>query len=126
MAFLMFTEGKSDIGNNGLPATCTFDLVTKTVTELGAATTYSGGFSVATGTSYAALTQAEPTGASGVFSFSAMEWKTEANTNWSSAVKAVILRNGVSHLLMGWDLAETVNLAAKNRILKVTPTWTQG
>lgn len=126
MAFLMFTEGKTEIGNNGLPTTCTFDLVTKTVTELGAATTYSGGYSVATGTSYAALTQSEPTGASGVFSFAAMEWKTEANVNWPAAVKAVVLRNGTSHLLMGWDLSEAVNMAAKNRILKFTPTWTQG
>lgn len=126
MAFLMFNEGKTDIGNNGLPATCTFDLVTKTVTELGAATTYAGGYSVATGTGYAAKTQAEPTGASGVFSFTAMEWKTEENTNWPAAVKAVILRNGTTRLLMGWDLSEVVNMAAKNRILKVTPTWTQG
>lgn len=126
MAFLMFTEGKSNLANNGLPATCTFDLVTKTVTELGAATTYAGGFSKATGTSYAAKTQSEPSAASGVVSFTAMEWKTEENTNWPAAVKAVILRNAETALLMGWDLSEVVNMAAKNRVLKVTPTWTQG
>lgn len=126
MAFLMFTEGKTDIGQNGLPTTCTFDLVTKTVTELGAATTYAGGFSKATGTGYAAQTQTEPTGASGVFNFTTMEWKTEANVDWPAAAKAVILRNGTTRLLMGWDLSEVVNMAAKNRILKITPTWTQG
>ncbi|MGH2941081.1 MAG: hypothetical protein ACRDPE_23525 [Solirubrobacterales bacterium] len=124
MAFVPQNEGLNKLGEAGLPATCTFDLSTKTATEIGASGTFAGGFGKATGTSYAAKTQARPTPTSGVFTFTQMEWKTETATDWPSGVKSVVMRNGETNLVCAWDLESSRAMNAKNTVLKFTPTLT--
>ena len=124
MAFVAQYEGLNKLGEAGLPSTCTFDLSTKTATEIGASATYGGGYGVATGTGYEAKAQSRPTPSSGVFSFTQMEWKTESNTNWPSGVKSVVMRNSTTNLVCAWDLETTRAMNAKNTVLKFTPTLT--
>ena len=88
--FLMFTEGKTELANNGLPSTCYFILSTKSVDGTSA---HTAGETLAaadlgeiTGTGYARLTESEPTASSGVVSFSQKSWSTSSATNWPSAV----------------------------------------
>lgn len=123
MAFLAFNEGLNKLGEAGLPATWTFDLSSKSTAELTAAATYAGGYGVLTGTGYAALTQARPSPASGVFTGTESTWNTEANTNWGKA-KSIVLRNGVTNLVGAWDLAAERNMGAANTKLKFTPVVT--
>jgi hypothetical protein len=123
--FIAFNEGKTDLMNNGLPATCTFDLSTKTVEELGAEATFAGGFSKVTGTGYAAKTQSEPTASKGKIEFTKMTWETGEATDWPSSVKSCVLRNAESHLICAWNLqaggaGRAMN--AKNTTENFTPT----
>lgn len=101
--FIMFNEGKAELENNGLPSTCRFDLSTKTADELGASATFAGGFAKATGTGYAEKTQAEPTSAAGVASFTKMTWETGSATDWPAGVKSVVLRTS-EKLICVWNL----------------------
>lgn len=125
--FIAFNEGKTDIVNNGLPATCTFDLSTKTCDELGAETTFAGGFSKATGTGYSAKTEAEPTASKGKVEFAKKTWETGSATDWPSSVKSVVLRNGELKLLNAWNVqaggaGRAMNAA--NTTENFTPTLT--
>ncbi|HEU5115585.1 MAG TPA: hypothetical protein VFT74_02810 [Isosphaeraceae bacterium] len=124
MAFLAINEGLNKLGEAGLPATFTFDLSTKTTAEIGATATFAGGFGKATGTGYAAKTQARPAPSSGVFTCTQMEWKTETATDWPAAVKSVVLRNGETNLVCAWDLEASRAMNAKSTVLKFTPTIT--
>lgn len=125
--FIAFTEGKNELLNNGLPATCTFNLSTKTVEEIGAAATYGGGFAVATGTGYTTKTEAEPTASAGKVEFAKKTWETGAATDWPASVKSIILSNGTSKLICGWNLqaggaGRAMNAA--NTTENFTPTLT--
>lgn len=123
--FISFEEGRTDIANNGLPATCTFDLSTKTVDELTKEATYAGGYAVATGTGYAAKTEAEPTATKGKVEFAKKTWETGSATDWPASVKSCVLRNGTSKLICGWNLqASGVGRAmnAANTTEAFTPT----
>lgn len=122
MAFIEITEGMAKLGEAGLPATWTLDLSTKTTAEIGASATFAGGFGKATGTGYAAKTQARPSPSGKTFAGAVSEWKTEANADWSSAVKSVVMRNAETNLVCAWDLASTRAMNAANTILKFTPT----
>lgn len=124
MAFIAPNEGLNKLGEQGLPATVTFNISTKTATEIGQTGTYSGGFGKATGTGYAAKTQARPTPSNGVFAFTALEWKTESNSDWPEAAKSIVASNGTEYIICIWDLASTRNLKATNTNLKVTTTLT--
>jgi hypothetical protein len=128
--FLMFNEGKDELMANGLPATCSFDLSTRQIglggTPLAATTTFAGGYGVATGTSYAAQTQAEPTPSAGVASFTQKTWATGANTDWPALVYTVILRTS-SKLLCAWHLQAGGTgraMNAANTTENFTPTLT--
>lgn len=101
--FIMFNEGKAELENNGLPSTCRFDLSTKTVEELGAETTFAGGFAKATGTGYGEKTQAEPTSSKGKVEFTKMTWETGSATDWPSGVKSVVLRTA-EKVICAWNL----------------------
>lgn len=115
--FLMFTEGANELLANGLPATCSFDLSTRQIetggTPLVAATTFAGGYGVATGTGYSAKTQTEPTPASGSAAFSEKSWTTGAATDWPANVYTCILRTG-SKLICAWHLQATGTGRAMN------------
>lgn len=102
--FITFEEGRTDLVNNGLPATCTFDLSTKTVDELGKEATYAGGYGVATGTGYEAKTESEPSASKGKVSFAKKTWETGAATDWPASVKSCVLRNAKTNLICAWNL----------------------
>ena len=87
-----------------MPSTCTFDLSTKTVDELGKEATYAGGYGVATGTGYTAKTESEPTATKGKVEFAKKTWETGSATDWPASVKSCVLRNGASKLLCAWNL----------------------
>jgi hypothetical protein len=101
--FIMFDEGKAELQNNGLPATCRFDLSSKSCDELGAETTFAGGFAKVTGTGYAEKTQAEPASLKGVVAFAKMTWETGAATDWPVSVKSVVLRTE-GKVICAWNL----------------------
>jgi hypothetical protein len=122
--FIMFNEGKAELQNNGLPSTCRFDLSTKTVEELGAATTFAGGFAKVTGTGYSEKTQAEPASAAGVVSFAKLTWETGSATDWPAAVKSVVLRSE-NKVICAWNLVAggaARDMSKKGTIENFTPT----
>lgn len=130
--FLMFTEGKNELLNNGLPATCYFALSTKSVDGTSAHTageTLTGAtFGEITGTGAARQSQAEPTASGGVVSFSQMSWATGAATDWPSAVRSVVLMTGpagTGKLICAWNLitgGTARDLSAASTTEQVTPT----
>lgn len=128
--FIAFNEGKTDLINNGLPSTCTFDLSTKPCSGSGSFTasdTYGGGYGLITGTGYAAQTQSEPTASSGVVTFAQMTWSTGSATDWPASVKSVVLRDGTSKLICAWNLqagGAARDLSAANTSELVTPSLT--
>lgn len=127
--FLATNEGKTELANNGLPSTCTFNLSTKTVEEVGAEATYGGGFAVVTGTGYAAKTEAEPTASKGKVEFAKKTWETGSATDWPSSVKSVWLSNGTSKLICGWNLqagGTGRDLSKASTTENVTPTLQVG
>src|ERR1043165_8705775 len=95
--FISFNEGRKELANNGLPSTCYFLLSTKPCSGTGTLAvtdTLAGGVGEITGTGYARQAQSEPTASSAnpsVISFSQMSWSTSSATDWSNAVKSVIL-----------------------------------
>jgi len=125
--FIAFDEGKTELANNGLPSTCTFDLSTKTCDEIGKEATYAGGYGVATGTGYAAKTESEPTASKGKVEFAQKSWTTGEAADWPSSVKSVVLRNGTSKLICAWNLQAGGTgraMNAKNTTENFTPTLT--
>lgn len=123
--FLAPIEGKNELANNGLPATCSFRLSTKTVEEVGASGTYAGGFGQITGTGYEAKTESEPTASNGEVAFAKKTWETGSATDWPSSVKSCWLTNGTSKLICGWNLREggsARDLSTTNTVENFTPT----
>jgi hypothetical protein len=98
--FLVFNEGASELVNNGLPATTYFLLSTKSVgsTSPHVATETLAGADLGeiTGTSYARLTESEPTASAGVVTFAVKSWSTGSATDWPSAVRSIVLVTGAS------------------------------
>lgn len=127
--FIAFDEGLTELANNGLPATCYFDLSTKSVdatSPFTAADTYGGGYGVATGTGYSAKTESEPTAAAGVVSFAQKSWSTSSATDWPSTVRSVVLRT-TSKLICAWNLqtgGAARDMSQANTTENVTPTLT--
>ncbi len=130
--FLMFTEGKNELGTNGLPSTCYFLLSSKSV---GATSAFTGAETLAgatlgeiAGTGYARQSQAEPAPSSGAFAFSQMSFATGSATDWPAAVRSVVLATGsaaVGKAICAWNLVATGtarDLSAANTTENVTPT----
>jgi hypothetical protein len=130
--FLFFTEGKNELLNNGLPATCYFALSTKSVDGTSAHTageTLTGAaFGEITGTGAGRLSQAEPTASGGAVAFALMSWVTGSATDWPSAVRSVVLMTGAAgsgKLLCAWNLITgggARDLSAASTTEQVTPT----
>lgn len=109
--FIMFTEGKNELLNNGLPSTCYFLLSTKSVDATSAHTageTLAGAtLGEITGTGYARQSQSEPTASGGSVSFVQMSWTTGSATDWPATVRSVVLATGASttgKAICAWNL----------------------
>ena len=108
--FLSFNEGRKELANNGLPATCYFLLSTKACATHVAADTLAGGVGEISGTGYARQTEAEPTASSAnpaVVSFAAKAFATGAATDWPAAVRSVVLvtsTDGSGKAICAWNL----------------------
>lgn len=132
--FIMFTEGKNELGSNGLPSTCYFLLSTKGVD---AGTAHTAGETLAgatlgeiTGTGYARQSQSEPTPASGVFTFAQMSFATASATDWPSGVRSVVLVTGAAgtgKAICAWNLQTgggARDMSGANTTEQVTPVLT--
>ena len=131
--FIAFNEGKTELANNGLPSTCRFLLSTKPCSGSGtfvAGDTLAGGVGEITGTGYARQSQSEPTASSGVVTFAQMSWATGSATDWSSAVKSVVLVTSADNsgkAICAWNLVSggtARDLSLANTTEQFTPTLT--
>lgn len=133
--FIMFNEGRTELANAGLPATCYFLLSTRGVdagTAHAAGNTLAGGVGEITGTGYSRKSQAEPTAVSGVVSFSQMSWATGAAADWPASVRSVVLvttADNTGKAICAWNLVTGGagrDMSAANTTEQVTPTLTVG
>jgi len=132
--FLSFNEGRKELANNGLPSTCYFLLSTKPCSGTGTLAvtdTLASGVGEITGTGYARQSQAEPTASAANPSavvFSQMSFATGSATDWSSAVKSVILAttaDNTGKAICAWNLqagGAARDLSQANTTEQVTPT----
>lgn len=129
--FISFNEGRKELANNGLPATCYFLLSTKDCTTLLVTDTLAGGVAEITGTGYARQSQSEPTATAANPSavvFTQMTWSTGSATNWPAGTKAVLLvttSDNTGKAICGWNLVTggtARDLSAASTTENVTPT----
>jgi hypothetical protein len=129
--YLNFNEGRKEILNNGLPATCHFLLSTKDCNTHVVTDTLAGGVGEITGTGYARQTEAEPTATSANPSavvFAQKTWATSAATDWPASVKSCVLATSADNTgkaIAAWNLvtggaARAMNAA--NTTENFTPT----
>lgn len=133
--FLMFNEGRTELANNGLPATCRFLLSTRGVdagTAHAATDTLAGGVGEISGTSYTRTSQSEPTASSGVVTFAQMSWATGSDTDWPAGTRSVVLvttADNTGKAICAWNLqagGAARDLSQPNTTELVTPTLTVG
>ena len=126
--FISFNEGRAQIANVGLPATCTFALSTKDCNTHVVGDVYAS-FGEITGTGYTRQTEAEPTATSAnpnVIAFAVKTFATGAATDWPASVKSCVLVDaGNTKLLCAWNLvaggaARAMNAASTTE--NFTPT----
>ncbi len=131
--FIAFSEGKTELANNGLPSTCYFLLSTKPCSGAGThvvGDTLAGGVGEISGTGYARQSQSEPTASSGVVTFAQMSWATSSATDWSNAVKSVVLvttAGAGGKAICAWNLiagGTARDLSQANTTEQFTPTLT--
>lgn len=130
--FISYNEGRKELGNNGLPATCYFLLSTKDCSTHLVTDTLSGtGVGEITGTGYARTSEAEPTASSAnptAVVFSQKSWSTGSATDWPSSVKSCVLvttSDNTGKALCAWNLvaggaARAMNAASTTE--NFTPT----
>ena len=117
---ISFNEGRKEIANNGLPATCYFLLSTKDCNTLLVTDTLAGGVAEITGTGYSRQSEAEPTATSANPSavvFAQKTWSTGAATDWPSSVKSCIMATTVDNTgkaLCAWNLVAGGTARAMN------------
>jgi hypothetical protein len=134
--FLAFNEGKTELAQNGLPATCYFLLSTKSVDGTSA---FAAGNGLAagtlgeiTGTGYARQSQPEPTPSNGVVAFAQESWATGAATDWPSNVRSCVLvttPDNTGKAICAWNLqagGAARDLSAPNTTENFTPTLNVG
>lgn len=131
--FIIFTAGRSQLANGGLPSTCYFLLSSKPCSGAGghtASDTLAGGVGEITGTGYARASQSEPSAAAGVVSFDEMVWATGSATDWPDTVRSVVLAttaddSGVA--VCAWNLiagGDPRDLSQASTTERFTPTLT--
>ena len=129
--FLSFNEGRKELSNNGLPATCYFLLSTRDCATHAVTDTLSGGVGEITGTGYSRQSEAEPTASSAnptVVSFAVKTWQTLTAVDWPASVKSVVLAttpDNTGKAICAWNLqaggaARAMNAA--NTTENFTPT----
>jgi len=122
--FIAFNEGRQVVEAGGWPATVTFDLSSTPVSGFTAATVYSGRTPI-TGTGYAAKTQAKPTSTGlGQMQFTALQWQTLANTNWTNPC-SIVASDGAK-IICAWNLVAggaARDMSQANTTLNVTPNY---
>lgn len=130
--FISFNEGRKELANNGLPATCYFFLSTKDCnTHVVTDTLVGAAMGEITGTGYSRQSEAEPTASSAnpsAVAFAQKTWSTGAASDWPSSVKSVVLATTVDNTgkaICAWNLvaggtARAMN--APNTTENVTPT----
>lgn len=92
--FISFNEGRKEIANNGLPATCYFLLSTRACATHAVTDTLAGGVGEITGTGYARQSESEPTASAAnpsAVAFAAKSFATGSATDWPSAVRSCVL-----------------------------------
>ena len=133
--FISFNEGRKELANNGLPATCYFLLSTKDCATHLVTDTLALGVGEITGTGYARQSEAEPTASSAnpsAVAFAQKTWATGAATDWPSSVKSCVLATTVDNTgkaICAWNLvaggtARAMNAA--NTTENFTPTLNVG
>lgn len=127
--FIMFDEGANEIWDTGLPATCSFDLSTKSVggtSPFSASDTYSTRGVLTGATGYSAQPESQPTPASRQVVFAVKTWTTGSATDWSSAVRScVICDAGATKAIAAWNLltgGTARDMSQANTTENVTPT----
>lgn len=133
--FIAFNEGRQVVEDSGWPATCTFDLSTRSVGGVGGSTAFAatdtkvGGYGVLTGTGYTTKTQAEPA-ASGLGRklFTQLSWTTGAATDWSALTRSIVVwdDNATDKLICAWNLVAggaVRDMSQANTTLNVTPDY---
>jgi hypothetical protein len=132
--FLMFTEGRNELGSNGLPATSYFLLSTKSVgatsPHVASETLAAADLGEITGTGYVRQSQAEPTPATGSFAFALMSFANGAATDWPAAVRSLVLATASGtggKAVCAWNLiagGAARDLSAASTTENCTPTLT--
>jgi hypothetical protein len=118
--FLSFNEGRKEIANNGLPATCYFLLSTKDCSTHVATDTLAGGIGEITGTGYVRQSEGEPTATSANPSavvFAQKTFATSSATDWPASVKSCVLATTVDNsgkAICAWNLVAGGTARAMN------------
>lgn len=118
--FISFNEGRKELANNGLPATCYFLLSTKDTTTLVVGDTLAGGVAEITGTGYARQSEAEPTATSANPSavvFAIKTFATGAATDWPASVKSIVMAttsDNTGKAICAWNLVTGGTARAMN------------
>jgi hypothetical protein len=129
--FISFNEGRKELFNNGLPATCYFLLSTKDCATHVVGDTLGGGVGEITGTGYARQSEAEPAASlanPSAVAFAQKTWSTGANTNWPASVKSCVLATTVDNTgkaICAWNLVAggaARDMSAANTTENFTPT----
>jgi hypothetical protein len=129
--FISFNEGRKELANNGLPATCYFLLSTRDCNTHAVTDTLGGGVGEITGTGYARQSESEPTATAAnpsAVAFAQKTWSTGAATDWPASVKSVVLvttSDNTGKAICAWNLvpggaARAMNAA--NTTENFTPT----
>jgi hypothetical protein len=119
--FISFNEGRKELANNGLPATCYFFLSTKdTTTHVVTDTLAGAAMGEITGTGYARMSEAEPTATSANPSavvFAQKTWTTGSATDWPASVKSCVMAttsDNTGKAICAWNLVAGGTARAMN------------
>jgi hypothetical protein len=131
--FIMFTEGKNELLDSGLPATVHFLLSSRGVdagTTHAAANTLATGVGEITGTGYARQSQAPPAASAGAVAFAEESFATGAATDWPAVVRSVVAvttADNSGKAICAWNLQTgggARDMSGANTTENVTPTLT--
>lgn len=131
--FISFNEGRKELVNNGLPATCYFLLSTRDCATHAVTDTLAGGVGEITGTGYARQSESEPTASAAnpaAVAFAQKSWATGSATNWPASVKSVVLvtsSDNTGKAICAWNLiagGTARDLSQANTTENFTPTLT--